>query len=288
MSPRISIFSLVILVVVNLATVTQVDAAILVDETFTYTASDPLAGLNGGTGWSGGWLTTTSGPTILSGSLAYPLGQFGGPSTGNRMGVSDNSIFVNSYRSFSGLGDSSGPGSGPLGGTTLWISLLINPISTSTASAGDGMLFEVSDSSFSKGFTAGFRNDALVWMLGSPPFANETSTGKSVTLAETVKLVFRVDFSGDTNDDRVSMYVNPGLTLPGAPDAMLETHDIGDLSYMFLGNFRAAGDWDEILVSDEAPFQAAAVPEPSTWALSMLGMVGVGICIWRRKWSRCA
>jgi hypothetical protein len=288
---RISILTLTMLAMLTFAMNSRVDAVTLVEETFSY---DPgaLAGLNGGTNWSGGWITTSPPPTILNGSLVYPSIQFDGPPTGNRMGVTDNDQgTINSYRQYNTVqGDSAGAGSSPLGGITLWVSLLVHPIENSTAAlSGDGMMFDVRNPGNSSGFTAGFRSDALVWILGSPAFANEIPTTIPVVWDTTVNLVFRLDFDGGAGNDRISMYVNPGPTLPGSPDAVRETANIGDLGWMYLGNFNVAGDWDEIVISNEAPFQDnPAVPEPSTLALGLLGLVGVGACVWRRKLSRCA
>jgi hypothetical protein len=40
---------------------------------------------------------------------------------------------------------------------------------------------------------------------------------------------------------------------------------------------------DNITVDSATPTQTAAVPEPSTWAMLLLGFAGVGFMAYRRK-----
>ncbi len=131
---KLCMLTLSVLMVVS-TTVPAHLAAVTVTEPFNYTAGSNLNGLNGGSGWSGAW-TTTAPFSISSGSLAYPAAQFGGPSTGNKVGVGN--VFPGEpMRNLSVAGDSAGAGSGPLGGITLWASVLVNPITIHTANSGD-------------------------------------------------------------------------------------------------------------------------------------------------------
>ena len=94
---------------------------------------------------------------------------------------------------------------------------------------------------------------------------------------------------GDTNTVRVSLgdYFHD-ITL--ASDAGLTnqsftftTTTAGNLSFQNFGGDNVGLILDNITVDAAAPTQTAAVPEPSTWAMMILGFAGVGFMAYRRK-----
>ena len=61
----------------------HVQATVLVEETFNYTAATGLNGLNGGTGWGGAWSNTDSPWTVTTPGLAVPGLSIASPDNGS-------------------------------------------------------------------------------------------------------------------------------------------------------------------------------------------------------------
>jgi hypothetical protein len=94
---------------------------------------------------------------------------------------------------------------------------------------------------------------------------------------------------GDDNTVRVSLgdFVreitltsNAGLTNQGFT---FTTTTAGNLSFENFGGDNLGLILDNITVDSATPTQTAAVPEPSTWAMLLLGFAGVGFMAYRRK-----
>jgi hypothetical protein len=56
------------------------------------------------------------------------------------------------------------------------------------------------------------------------------------------------------------------------------TSDVGSAYPLFTYNVNSAGTWEAVIET-----QVTAVPEPSTWAMMILGFAGIGYMTYRRK-----
>lgn len=179
-----------------LAWCSSVRATLIAYEGFDYTASQSVAGLNGGTGWSGAW-GPVGGGTI---SVTSPGSAFSGLETvGNGVTVTPTSGTTSVSRSIASL--SSG---------TVYFSVLVDKTNGGTRVLGMRL----------------FNNTTEYAGIGSPNGATTWSTwlaGGSITKSTTIStvsneptlLVLRVDFNAVGYQEKVRFYVNP---TPGAAE----------------------------------------------------------------------
>lgn len=242
------------------------NAAPLASDNFTsYTSGTALEGLNGGTGFSAGY--TTSSPSFgflaevrngaplsypdyndqsLGGNYANLAGGFGGPA------YMDFRRTVDVAGAFSAYNDGTYVG---LNNTTLYGSFAYN--------------------------TA---NGVLNFLLQGPSdtfFALPTN-GNANSL-----LVFKINF-GTANADTITFFNNPTLAFDEGTAS--STSQMGDFSFNRIG-FAVNGDTfegrvDNIRFGNTAADVISAVPEPSTYALLALG--GMVVLFLRRRSSRLA
>ena len=78
----------------------------------------------------------------------------------------------------------------------------------------------------------------------------------------------------------ITLASNAGLTNQGFT---FTTRTAGNLSFENFGGDNLGLILDNITVDSATPTQTASVPEPSTWAMLLLGFAGVGFMAYRRK-----
>ena len=226
----------------------------VVEESFDYTVNSLVEGLAGGTGFRAPWDVESGinspGFKIVSTSLAYPgiasLGNKaeGGYSyrpSGRFLDVAGALVdWKRTSDAYVGLDD-----------TTLWISYLVRP-ATSSAAAKFSLGYGGEACHDNNGIVR-VKNDAGTWKLSLLGDSIVDDTGVSVAANTTYLMVLRLDFGAT---DTVSLWVNPPLNsqddLP-APDASLSTTNatfkFDELNW-YPGITTATGWIDEIRFGD--------------------------------------
>lgn len=219
-------------------------------EGFNY-ATGALHGLNGGTGWAGGWqvqnsptqqpgygIATTAplSPNTIPNSGAYATGGLAFQTSGRMLNVGSSSPLA-------ALLTTSG-GQSYLGGAgrTVWLSALMRR----DTSSNDPVTFGLTGSNIAHSTNSdprvefGFLGSAGVvggqrrygFRYTTPSSGNVVvNSGVAVVTGQAAQLAVRVDFGGNGLPGRVRLYVNPPAseTPPAAP-----TLDVTDLSPAFL------------------------------------------------------
>lgn len=212
---------------------------LLAYEGFNYTPSANLAGLNGGIGWSNGWIDVggSGGITVNAGSLiggTNAPGGYDGRSTGNSSFVSNGNRYgrwldcsANGNFALNGLIDANGNIGAD--GKTIYVSFLQQPSSTSTFYEFEFHRGNLGD----PGRTAGIGNDynsTSVNFRSEVP-AGGTSTFWNIGPGDTnVNLyVMRIDFQPG-NDD-VYIYRNPTGNSESENQPTLTMLNVADMSF---------------------------------------------------------
>ncbi len=237
------------------------DASLVVYEGFDYASGSPLAGQNGGLGWSGAWDGSGLSATMDAG-LSYSNLATSGGSVASAPPVSGTVAFYTRPLSETYGADN----------TSLYLSFLLRP-----------------DEGF--GFYGGLNLEGLfigksgpvdLYSLEGPTDAISSSAVAPVA-GTTVLLVLHAEFL--PGNDRFSLYVNPtpGGLQPAVANAVKTDYDMPLADFIYLNN---AGAWttDEIRIgSTFASVTPAAVPEPGF--LAMWAMVPVFVLAGRRfRW----
>jgi hypothetical protein len=95
-------------------------------------------------------------------------------------------------------------------------------------------------------------------------------------------------FTHAANND-VNVYINGVQQISFIDSSNLASFSIGDPLNFFIDNLSfpgeaSSGQVRSISISDQVLM--AAVPEPSTWAMIVLGFAGIGFMTYRRKSKR--
>ncbi|MEH2517829.1 hypothetical protein V1279_003402 [Bradyrhizobium sp. AZCC 1610] len=115
-------------------------------------------------------------------------------------------------------------------------------------------------------------------------------------LAGTHLVVLKFEFD-PLNPDVVSLFLDPTDSIESnyLPAALVSvansdlfvTHHGAYTGFTFSGAGHVPGAFDEVrwgdTLADVTPFLVAEVPEPSTWAMMLLGFAGLGIGAYRRS-----
>ncbi len=239
-------------------------------EPFDYPVG-PIVGDNGGIGFSGSW-SSQPGFNVTSGTLSSPADQ-GAGNAAELIGFA--SISRNLSTSFGA------------DGTDIWLSYLTDPISVGYFSALD---LNLENGWFPTvgilGGPDGVGPASAYWGMdqgsnsagGSPQGYSETLTSVPIVLGQTTLLAVHLTSSGGTWE--LALYVNPGSSEPGTPDATMTVADGGSFrSLQFWGN---GGDviYDELRIGTT---YADVVPGPEPSSLSFLALSVVGLVVHRRE-----
>jgi hypothetical protein len=133
-------------------------------------------------------------------------------------------------------------------------------------------------------------NTNTFFVLNSLKFTTGV-TGYGATASETLTLagLLHFAFGANQNTPSVTNVSNPSA-LPGTPNFFLSFYDENDklgarngttgiIAFDDGGGRGADGDYDDLVVR----FTVTAVPEPTTWAMMLLGFAGIGLLAYRRK-----
>ena len=249
-----------------LGAVSQGHSAMLASDNFTsYTINTALDGLNGGTGFSAGY--TTSSPSfgflaqVRNGApLSYP-------------GYNDQSLGGNYANLAGGFG---GPAYMDFRRTV--------DVAGAFSAYNDGTYVGLNNTTLYGSFAYNTANGVLNFLLQGPSdtfFALPTN-GNANSL-----LVFKINF-GTANADTITFFNNPTLAFDEGTAS--STSQTGNFSFNRIG-FAVNGDTfegrvDNIRFGNTAADVISAVPEPSTYALLALG--GMVVLFLRRRSSRLA
>ncbi len=239
----------------------------------TYPSAAPLAGLNGGTGWSGGWTTAGTGSyQVIDGGLSYSAGEIsvGGGSKALSLSFPNANVEVIANRPL------------PTQTGTLYMSLLYrNTIDNTPA---------VSPDFFQAGFLPTSENPAMSVLdrdgtfqarAGTAPPGSQ-DTGISSDVGVTYFLVLKMEnTTGGAAYDTAHIFVNPTFLSEGLNSSTSSTlNDALDLSGSAVFNirraFQEAGDTyhvDALRIGTSFGDVVSAIPEPNTWVLVLLGML---------------
>ena len=240
---------------------TAAKAAILASDSFDY-ALGPIAGLNGGTGFSGAYTGVGS---VTAPGQTYP----GLTAAGNTF--TTNGSDQGAFRTLAApLGTDSG---------TVFVRFLGSNTTLGAPNyAGFSFFTGASEELFlGKPFLS--TNYGFDTQMGAPG----TFTGPTATISATTSLlVYRLTFGPTT--DTIDFFYNPGSTL-GTPDATFTTADNTVFGPTFTGIRLQSGnnaptfDYDEIVIATQAA--DVLIPEPSV--LGLVGIAAAGLVIRRRR-----
>lgn len=266
--------SIVLAVVVLTASPAQ--ATLLTYEGFGYNNNTILDSTTGGSGWAADWgqfLGNNTAYTNKTGSLADPTATL--TTTGNHV-ESGAGGFEGRYNNFPSYGAN---------GTTAFFSILLRVDSlglTGQAGGGNGgFILQLFTSTANGDLAIGKNGTDSTWDLEHG--STRVSAGSSPVVGQTVLLVLRADYL-NPGVDTFKLYINPtGQTEPGSPNATM-SYDIGTQNGLGLNVFNGAkASFDEIRIGTTwADVVPGLVPEPTTFALVGLGMLGA-LVIRRRK-----
>lgn len=260
----------------------RAEATLIVYENFNYQPGPPLLGMNGGFGFSGPWVpggfnaSVFTSYTIASDSLA-----FDGLLTGG------NSVSTGSLQAIGGL--TRGLSNPLLTGTTAYLSVLLRPEGPLNQGVFNGFfglylnasLMDIDRDLFIGKPGSGALNQYIQETRGG---VGQVSSGVSAVVGQAALLVLKLELL--PGNDRSTLYVNP---TPGGPEpaggAVKFDRDVGSITGLTIystGAFRI----DEIRLGDtfaDVTPAVAAIPEPSTLAMGVTGvLLGLGYA-WRRR-----
>jgi hypothetical protein len=258
-----------------------VEATRLIYEPFDYPSGGQVAG-QGGTsdeGFSGSWNAITANSTVAADSLGYPAGTFTAAPVGNShdaFGAGGGQRALTRPLSAS-FGDSEGA-------VTRWISVLIEPV---TVGGFNGLRLE-SDTDTDDIFL-GWGGGAATPSGRGWTFSRFGGGGVGGVSAvdpisgQTTLLVGKLEFSGDGGTDTLRLFVDPGDSQPSDASAVAVHTGVNYGNITNLGlqwNFNSIQD--EIQIG-QAYTDVAGIPEPSTFLLAALGLLGLLGFTRRRK-----
>jgi len=196
------------LFLLNLLLPSQLPAALIAYDGADYPPTSSISGLNGGTGWSGGWSGVNN---VVAGSLLIN----GVATNGNRFVTDGNGNGSARVIATNGFGHLLNNGRFGRDGTTLWLSFLFRAVTTSANNiAGlifyDGTVSTANQVLFLGVPTGGSSLGLFATTNAAPPLGASSLSSIIGTNQQTLFIVVKMMF-GTANGDRVFMYVNPPL-----------------------------------------------------------------------------
>lgn len=271
--------------------------AALVTEYFNNygTATASLTGKGAATGgWSGAWQGPTSVQYNAGAQLSYTGPEYGTP--GSESDPDDGSVLGGTgattdllYRTFN---------ANTFGTGTIWLSVLVR-----YDSIGDDILFWIdkNNSTVNGGDREflGLRGSAGTSGTSSPPEAviayngtDDTSSTIDFAINTTHLFLAKIDMNVGGVNDSISWWIDPDLsggaaglgTTVGSANGPVYVKSGSDaygtafdgVAFSSNGNTSGGVGIDSIRISNDADgfAQVTAVPEPSTWALAIFGLIG--------------
>jgi PEP-CTERM motif len=244
-------------------------AAPLIYDGFDYTAGTPLDTQNGGTGFANAWQAAQPDYAIASGSLSFGNLQ----TSGNHVQFTEDNLAVAEMQR-----PIFNPGFGAAG-TTMWASMLIRPDADVTNTL---IWAQFGDLYFGRA-----RFDApLNYQVWEPDTSTLQFSSVPIVTGQTAFIAIRFDFNADPlANDTVTFYFDPtpGVT-PSSGGIVVSDINIDASGFAAFGANGAAYSFDELRIGetfqDVSPL--AGVPEPSTWAMMLIGFASLGFAGYKR------
>ncbi|MCA9258207.1 MAG: PEP-CTERM sorting domain-containing protein [Planctomycetales bacterium] len=249
-------------------------AALIAYEGFDYPNDTPaINGLDGGSGWNGGWVdgdgdfAGLSQDDVSLDSAAFPFASAGDRLIGQGGGEG--------VRNFGPLVDVATDGA-------LYMSLLLNKTSDGGGSA-DNFEVRVGPSSFADMIRFG-SGSSENWIL----ILNGTNGGVgNLTVGDTYFAVLRLTTTSG-EDELSAMVYGPGDVVPALEPAVWDMSVTKTLNTGVIDQIRlevganSHGDYDEFRIGSDWASVAVDVPEPTCVALTLMGSVA-GMASLRRR-----
>ena len=257
--------------------VPAVSQAALVQTTFNDNSTGSLNGQGGGTGFTGNWsgtgtISVGSGDLDAQPGVFYALNQSGTPQSvrGDFDGARANS------RSLATA----------LTNDTIWFSFLVNQAGSESRGGID--LNPTVGSTGPTGFRIVGVGSALRIIGGG-----DLNVANQFTFGTTSAVIGRIDVDATGNDETLTIWVDPTTGSPG-PDAVITDRNFigaGGLTALgiesYISGGTSGGTVDLITFSDNADGRAdvgfVGVPEPSTLALGLFGLLSLAMIRQRQR-----
>ncbi|MCE9553362.1 MAG: FecR family protein, partial [Planctomycetes bacterium] len=235
-------------------------------------AGSGLDGHAGGSGWRGPWFTWShprrnkpswqagighgnlvdpgvSGRALAPGSVSGRALAPGDSGRAQLIGAGNPSYWW--ARAFEPIGDSSGAGK------VVYLAALVQP------EKARGSLELVAQGATDQAPAA-----IVLWDVGgqfaamarpsktAPPVVRDSAV--NCEAGRTYRLVMKIAFSGDSEPDLVSVFVDPPVVEPATPDAVVDSVNLGNVDHVVLR--QGVFDIDDIVVSDQWPGDSTPLP----------------------------
>jgi hypothetical protein len=251
---------------IQLALTHSVSAGLIAYEPFGYTASSTLDTQAGGSGFSGGWSSSTGTATVASPGLTYS----GLATVGNRVTTTvSNTTYTRSL--LTSLGSVTG---------TYYFSVILRPDNANNSNGAEFALVGSTASLYLGKPTTG--NNYVLDTVGNGGGGSQSVSSTVATSGTAVLMVLRADLVAGAADS-FKLYLNPSLLAePGSADATKSSYEVGNITgVQFTGNLGFS--LDELRVGST---YADVVPEPGTCAAgAAIGLLTAGACL-RRSTKR--
>lgn len=260
-------------------------ADLIAYESFSDQPGKVLAGMGGGTGFSGSWRAGTLGPDNSAAYQAQATSLDGGTgSTGGRVAA------LAQYSLGGGVTRDLSQSIGAAG-TTAYISMLLRADGTLNEGASGGFFGLLLNSSSP---TAASTSDLFIGKTGSSNFGLEDRGGNNSHLSAAAAaigvsnlLVVKAEFAAAGEPDKFTLYVNPTSATNMGAGVVKQDSDVGTVGSLTIYS-TGAFSMDELRVSrdlgDLVPAgDTVAVPEPASVAMLAIAGLGVAGVAARRK-----
>jgi len=254
-------FSLVGFFALLLGTSSSAHAVLIAYEGFNYSSGLALNGLNGGSGFSSGWVENAAANVdTTSPGLSFP-----------NLTVSGNAA---SLVPTTGAGHSTRSLSSSIDSGTLYVSYLIDPTTLVQSTFTGMILFNSLDA---QAVFFGKNSGVANWSMSGIGITGNLQSTTAVVEDTLNLLVLRVDFNASGVNERIRFYLNPvpGSLEPSTPAIDVIAGDFGTLAKIGFGTgntstatmdeFRLGTTWNEVV-------PLSAIPEPATAFLMLTGL----------------